>query len=1019
MKEDSNMKKQLRYFVMTLALLTTSTAAWADKIDVIVQNPEAGTAVVDKPNATAGETVTLTVTPVMGYRIQKENIKVEKYIDPGTAQGRTRQESPGWAEMLELTGADPVMSNAGVYTFTMPEDCDGVRITLFFDSYDWYTINQAENGTVSISVEDGVVTLIPTPTAGYFLKSLTITYTDDDGNVHNVEWEDGANGTKTFDLPSYPVTITAVFAEKTPAVITAAPTAKELTYTGDAQKLVRVGKVDGGTMEYSLDGETFSKDNPTATEVGTYTVYYRAAGDENHTDAEGGSLTVTIAKATPVITKEPKANALSYSAKAQELITAGEAEGGTLEYSLDGTNYGPNIPMGTDAMIYTVFYRLKGDANHTDIAAVELKVMIAKDTDPIFTAPTAKTLTYNGEAQGLVDAGTAEGGEVLYSLDGENYSATVPTGLMPQDYTVWYRVAGDQNHSDIAPATVTVTIGKALLTIKADNKMIYEGETLPELTYTCSGLFGNDKLTSLPVLSTDATATSEFGVYTISINGGAADNYVVKNENGKLSISPRLKTDEGKDVAGYITENDEGEISVIITELPAETFSDTEEIPTTDEGRLDIPIVVSGSNGDTYQVTQVSSEVFEDLPTDAIVILPEGVSTDEPVTNVVNGDGTCQEMDLSDIEKLNLPIPVTVENVIYQREVKEKRLTICLPWSIPIPEGARAYTLKDENGNTALFEVIDQDELEAYMPYVLVFNEGIEARRKHTRAPETSGFTIDLSGTNAVIDPLHAEEAIAKGDLKMFGTITGLTHAEGIAKQAYIMQEDYSWQITASSDPADANKIYLAPFQAYLCSVSPVPVENIESDFNGLYGLEGISFTESKHWATYYSSENLKIPEGLTAYVVDSFDENEVNVTAIDYVPAQVGVLLFSETAGANYSTTVYNGSDKGYTSLLKGSLIAQTLEDEEGYILYKDEFVLTSGGTISANRCYLPVTDVKANASRLKIKTNNSPTDIFGIKVPQAAVDENWYMLDGRRLNQRPVRKGLYIRNGQKVFLK
>ena len=76
------------------------------------------------------------------------------------------------------------------------------------------------------------------------------------------------------------------------AVVTIAPVALEgLTYTGEPQALV-----DGAGYLYSLDGENFSEEIPTAVNAGEYTVQYRL--DES----EPAQLTVTIAKADVVFT---------------------------------------------------------------------------------------------------------------------------------------------------------------------------------------------------------------------------------------------------------------------------------------------------------------------------------------------------------------------------------------------------------------------------------------------------------------------------------------------------------------------------------------------------------------------------------------------------------------------------------------------------------------------------------------------------------------------------------------------
>ncbi len=79
------------------------------------------------------------------------------------------------------------------------------------------------------------------------------------------------------------------------------------------------------------------------------------------------------------------------------------------------------------------------------------------------TAPTANALHYTGEAQALVTAGSATGGTLYYSLDGENWSTRVPTGTNTGEYTVSYKVTGDSNHTDTQPLSVNVTINHGIV----------------------------------------------------------------------------------------------------------------------------------------------------------------------------------------------------------------------------------------------------------------------------------------------------------------------------------------------------------------------------------------------------------------------------------------------------------------------------------------------------------------------------------------------------------------------------
>lgn len=86
----------------------------------------------------------------------------------------------------------------------------------------------------------------------------------------------GSTASKTLDI---------TLVKKTPASVTAVPAAQTgLFYNGTDQALVTAGTASGGTMQYSLDGTTWSTAVPTGKNVGAYTVQYKVVGDATHTD---------------------------------------------------------------------------------------------------------------------------------------------------------------------------------------------------------------------------------------------------------------------------------------------------------------------------------------------------------------------------------------------------------------------------------------------------------------------------------------------------------------------------------------------------------------------------------------------------------------------------------------------------------------------------------------------------------------------------------------------------------------
>ena len=115
----------------------------------------------------------------------------------------------------------------------------------------------------------------------------------------------GADVTADFVIEYKPGVLTIIKAAPTPATVTA----KTITWTGSAQQLVTVdtSTLVGGTMQYATGTDAkptgaWSADIPTGTEVGTYYVWYKVIGDENHNDSEPARVTVPIQEKTYKIT---------------------------------------------------------------------------------------------------------------------------------------------------------------------------------------------------------------------------------------------------------------------------------------------------------------------------------------------------------------------------------------------------------------------------------------------------------------------------------------------------------------------------------------------------------------------------------------------------------------------------------------------------------------------------------------------------------------------------------------------
>ena len=200
-------------------------------------------------------------------------------------------------------------------------------------------------------------------------------------------------------------------------------------------------------------------------------------------------------------------------------------------------------------------------------------------------------------------------------------------------------------------------------------------------------------------------------------------------------------------------------------------------------------------------------------------------------------------------------------------------------------------------------------------------------------------------------------------------------------------------------------------------------------DFEILRKLN-VSFSETNSWATYCATEDLSIPEGLQVYVVTGVDASSVSVEQIDYLPANEGVLLHLEEPALASDGFIAAKDNAAHSELpnnyLEGiaaaTLVSSLAADGSSiYVLYNDEFVKTTSGTIPANRCYLPLgMNVNVNA-RLTISfadDDNETTSLNEeLRVKNEESVDAWYDMQGRKVAQ-PA-KGLYIVNGKKVVIK
>lgn len=196
----------------------------------------------------------------------------------------------------------------------------------------------------------------------------------------------------------------------------------------------------------------------------------------------------------------------------------------------------------------------------------------------LITPPTAQeNLTYTGQEQALITAGSVtSGGTMQYSLtENGTYSLGIPTGTDAGTYTVWYRVIGDANHNDTAPASVEVSIGKKPLTISGVTAVSkpYDGTTdagITSVTFDGMNLNRGTDYTVAASFDDAGVGNGKNVTATVTLMGQTAKNYALEQSSftTTANITKAAAPDFTKETTLVIVNGHEKTYTVTLPALP-------------------------------------------------------------------------------------------------------------------------------------------------------------------------------------------------------------------------------------------------------------------------------------------------------------------------------------------------------------------------------------------------------------------------------------------------------------------
>ena len=354
-------------------------------------------------------------------------------------------------------------------------------------------------------------------------------------------------------------------------------TASEITYGNELSMSTIMGKMKDSTTGDAVNGTFAWTDGTITPNAGDYEAEWTftpAAGYEKYATATG-TVTVKVNKATPTFNAPTARENLTYTGREQALITAGMTDHGTMQYSLtENGTYSQDIPTGTNAGAYTVWYRVFGDVNHNDTKPASVPVIIGKKPLTITKVACAAKI-YDGTANAGIPSVTFDNVTLNRGTDftvtanfddagvgsGKNVSATVTLmGQAAKNYALEqsnFPTTGSITKAaapTVQPVELTVINGLAktylvnlpalptLETPKAYGALTYEiGEIkLNDGYYTSGAKVENGELT-LPIQKNDVETTGSVGTVTVVIKSANYEDITLTvNVSAKNKLSPVL-----------------------------------------------------------------------------------------------------------------------------------------------------------------------------------------------------------------------------------------------------------------------------------------------------------------------------------------------------------------------------------------------------------------------------------------------------------------------------------------------
>lgn len=337
----------------------------------------------------------------------------------------------------------------------------------------------------------------------------------------------------------------------------------------------------------------------------------------------------------------------------------------------------------------------------------------------------------------------------------------------------------------------------------------------------------------------------------------------------------------------------------------------------------------------------------------------------------------------------------------------------------------------DGSAKEPAITVKDGDVVVSADEYVVTYSSNTNAGTASVTVSDKAGGDYQVNGSKTfTISP----KSIGDGNTAADGIIIEMTSEGDLSsvkdgETTLVLDTDYTY----TTETVDENKV-----------VTITGKGNYQNSAKGIYANppfikpEG----ESPAAAVYTALTDLANPTGIKPYIIRKVNPSigTMVISELDYIPEGVPVLLLSDEVAEGFVAAPKDPSTPEVTdgtknsNQLKVSAGGETVQAAQIYMFYQGEFVLTKAGTLGEGKYFLYNPNYNAQAQTaggnsgsassrgsLQIVFDDETTGISELnnsKIEEKETDV-WYTLEGQRIIGKPSKGGIYIRKGQKIFLK